>query len=211
MIKWSLAQFLEKKWWTYYLSSKNPDEYLDKKKKYWVKVLQTIEVMVSPEDTVIDLGCGPAGIFTIFDGKNSAVGVDPLMGYYQKEFKNLFNQYHHTQFIQSPLETFIPTSESQLVFCLNAINHVQDIDACMMQVKVSGTSNALYIISSDLHRHHWAKKLLQWLPFDMLHPKQMDKRDFEYLIKRHGFAIIRKYTLDSKFLFDYDVYVLRRQ
>lgn len=211
MIKWWLAQFLEKKWWTYYLRSKSPEEYLHKKKIYWHKVLKTVEVSVSPIDSVIDLGCGPAGIFTIFDGINPVIGVDPLMDYYQQAFKALFDQYHHTHFMTSALENFTSPTKSQWVFCMNAINHVQDINACFEQIKQCGTAQSTYIISSDLHRNYWPKKMLQLLPFDMLHPKQMDKNDFESLMRSHGFSLMRRYTLDRKFLFDYEVYVLKIQ
>ena len=75
--------------------------------------------------SVLDLGCGPAGIFIALTN-NTVIGVDPLIEEYKKE--NLFfnwEDYPRAGFIKSTIEDFKPAMQYDFVFCMNAINHVR--------------------------------------------------------------------------------------
>lgn len=210
MNKWHLAQFLEKKWWYYYLKSKDLDDYLFKKKKYWHSFLDQINIHPAKDASIIDLGCGPAGIFTICGEHPKITGVDPLLDFYKLKFKAILDVYVNVEFVKSTLELYSPKQTYEFVFCLNAINHVKDIDRCMNQIKSCGDESSVFIISSDIHRHSFAKRFLKLIPIDMLHPKQMDNYEFEQLLNRHGFGIVEKKIMSKKFLFNYEVYILKK-
>lgn len=208
--KWNLAQFLEKNWWFYYLKSKDLQEYLIRKKTYWFFFLNQIHIHPPKEASIIDLGCGPAGIFTIFGEHTKITGVDPLLDFYKSKFKSILDMYANVEFVKSTIELYTPKQTYEFVFCLNAINHVKDIDRCMYQFKSCGNKSSVFIISSDIHRHSFAKGFLKLIPIDMLHPKQMDNDEFEQLIIRHGFEIVEKKIMSKKFLFNYEVYILKK-
>ena len=78
--KWKLAQTLEYKWWQNYLKKKDTNEYLQWKIHYWQDVLLQISkyVDIPNSKTILDAGCGPAGIFIALKG-NTVDAIDPLL------------------------------------------------------------------------------------------------------------------------------------
>lgn len=68
-LKWRLAQTLEKVWWKRYLSDKNPNDYLIWKTQYWKTFFKPYVNLIPIKNSslIADIGCGPAGIFTIFN------------------------------------------------------------------------------------------------------------------------------------------------
>src|SRR5579863_2049095 len=144
-LRWKIAQWFELLWWKNYLSGKEKSKYLEWKKNYWKEILNKISSAVKIElsDTVADLGCGPAGIFiTLTDYKVTA--VDPLMDEYEKQISFFRKEdYPNATFVCCAMEDFgsqgsavlgskVQSTEVEkssetgfdVVFCMNAINHV---------------------------------------------------------------------------------------
>ena len=68
MIKWKLAQFFELLWWRKYFLFKTKDSYYTWKKNYWQSLVSSLKTInITDKNTIADLGCGPAGIFILFD------------------------------------------------------------------------------------------------------------------------------------------------
>ncbi|MEW6139821.1 MAG: class I SAM-dependent methyltransferase [Thermodesulfobacteriota bacterium] len=74
--------------------------------------------------TIIDVGCGPMGTMHFFPG-SLKVGLDPLALHYQNAFDLVRHQ--DMQYIAARAEN-IPVADevADYVFCVNAIDHVDD-------------------------------------------------------------------------------------
>ena len=119
--RWRIAQWFELRWWKNYLRGKNKQEYLAWKKNYWLNILEKIKnelnagsrngdpVKTVASKTVCDLGCGPAGIFIVFE-ENKVTAVDPLIDEYEKQTSFFAkSDYPNTTFINSTMEDFNPS------------------------------------------------------------------------------------------------------
>jgi len=132
--KWKLAQRLEIRWWQRYLKKKEVDDYLNRKRQYWDRILALCPFQLRPSDCILDAGCGPAGIFINLQ-KYRVDAIDPLIDQYDKKIPHFsFSRYPAIHFQKASLEQFVPTTSYEVVFCLNAINHVDDIEQAVEQV-----------------------------------------------------------------------------
>jgi 2-polyprenyl-6-hydroxyphenyl methylase/3-demethylubiquinone-9 3-methyltransferase len=210
-LRWSIAQNLEVRWWQRYLSDKNPEEYLVWKTNYWNGLLAELGANI-PDlkgKTVLDAGCGPAGIFLSLPN-SEVTAIDPLLDAYAAlpHFKP--ERLSHVKFVKTPLELFQPAEKYDVVFCLNAINHVSDIgkayDALVAAVKPGGT----LVVSIDAHNHGLLKHIFRALPGDALHPHQYDLAEYGEFLTERGCKILTSLRKDKGFIFDYYVQVARK-
>ncbi len=202
MHKWTLAQALEIRWWRQYLRGKSVDGYLDQKKAYWQRVLTHLDVG-EVNGRILDAGCGPAGIFTIFP-QQEIVAVDPLLERYAAELAH-FNPawYPNVQFISKPLEAFAANEKYDFLFCLNAINHVKDIDKAMDQLLAAARPGATLVLSIDAHKYAALKWLFRTIPGDALHPHQYDLAEYRAMLTGRGCSIHQEWISKTGKIFDY--------
>ncbi len=209
-LRWKIAQWAERIWWRRYLKNKSVEDYLAWKKEYWKKFLRQINVSekeVSGQKT-IDLGCGPAGIFILFD---QATAVDPLLDKYDQDLSHFSKtDYPYNRFITSSVENFVPQEKYDTIFCINAINHVSDLEKGIGRLSDCAHENSQLIISIDAHNHNFLKKIFQWLPGDILHPHQYNLNEYLDKIKTQGWDIIKTVEMDQAFIFNYYVIVAKR-
>jgi len=208
-IKWRIAQFLELLWWKRYLRNKTKAAYLAWKKQYWQSLFQKLSdvVTIQPSDTLIDFGCGPAGCFVALS-QNKVTAVDPLIDKYQYSLAHFAKQdYPNTTFVASTIEDFITTKKADIVLCMNAINHVSDIDKAMNVVCAAVKDNGCLILSIDAHKHNRLKWLFRFMPGDMLHPHQYNLAEYQNMLKCRNFKITKTLKLKSEWVFDYYVLV----
>ena len=128
--RWNAAQFAERKWWQNYLKNKDIPGYLSWKKEYWQNLLKkcTHYFSIHSEDSILDAGCGPAGMFMLFEN-NKTVAFDPLIDVYETDLPHFKkNMYPYVHFVNAGLEDFTSTEKFDILFCMNAINHVHDIE-----------------------------------------------------------------------------------
>ncbi len=195
-LRWLTAQKLEKFWWNNYLSGKKTESYLDWKKNYWDNILNTVfeinhntalthENFNSHPLEILDAGSGPAGIFLNLQ-HHRVVAIDPLMEYYLQEIK-LFNpsDFSHVQFQQKSLEQLNVIEKFDIIFCMNAINHVQEISTSLHNLFSALKKGGLMVLSVDAHRFSLPKSILKLLPLDILHPHQYSAEDYLELIKKN--------------------------
>lgn len=207
-LKWKIAQSLEIKWWQRYLKTKSPEEYFTWKDNYWKEFLQKIKVKVGESDSVLDAGCGPAGIFIHFS-KNEVVAVDPLLDQYDALPHFSKENYSNVNFIAKPLEqATIP--QVDFVFCLNAINHVEDLEVSMDKICDAAKAGGTMILSIDAHNWKGLKHIFRALPGDALHPHQYDKTEYSKMLEKRGFTITNEVLIKSEFIFDYWALVARK-
>ncbi len=214
-LKWKLAQALEYRWWQRYLKKKDTSEYLTWKKQYWVTLLQsflsdTTALKTINDKTVLDAGCGPAGIFLSLQG-NTVDAMDPLLDKYKSLPHFIPEQYPWVSFINSTIEALHEAAKYDLIFCMNAINHVSDIELCYDNLFKALKPGGYLIISTDAHRYTFLKKIFQLLPGDVLHPIQLDIEDYNKHLTQRGFKIIKDTLYQQEAIFNYHITLARKQ
>lgn len=204
-LRWKTAQYFEAWWWRRYLKGKSLPDYLAWKRQYWFDFLQKIEVKVPPSASILDAGCGPAGIFLVFP-ENQVTAVDPLLAQYRPLFPHFTDaSLRNVQFVEQPLEQFVAPQKFDIVFCLNAINHVADLDICLKKLREATRPAGKLVLSVDAHNHPFFKWLFQLLPGDILHPHQLDLAGYLRKIESIGFNIKSTSFIKKEFFFSYIV------
>ena len=156
------------------------------------------------------MGSGPAGIFTILD-ENVVDAIDPLMDSYQSNI-SIFSMadFPWVNFVNQDLENWTPEKKYDVIFCLNAINHVENIYQGYRNLNNALKPGGVLVISTDAHR--W--KILKWIfnlfPGDMLHPQQYDLNDYRQMLNRENLTIHGEICLHKGFIFSHYVQVAKK-
>jgi len=211
--RWRTAQKFELKWWENYLANKPVSEYLDWKKKYWIALLQQLlpEFRLYKDQKVLDAGCGPAGIFIALPDQQ-VTAIDPLIHNYASSLAH-YDQatYPYVNFIETRMEEFTHAAIFDVVFCMNAINHVADINLSMKAICNSLKPNGYFIMSIDAHNYSLAKSIFRAIPGDILHPHQYDIREYAAMIKAQGMLIEKRVLLKQEFLFNHYLILAKKK
>ncbi|MEZ5003851.1 MAG: class I SAM-dependent methyltransferase [Chitinophagales bacterium] len=211
--KWRMAQKLELKWWQNYLGKKDVQTYLEWKRQYWLDFLSALQdtVQIPSSDSVLDAGCGPAGVFTVIDAQN-VVAVDPLLEAYEQNLDHFSRaMYPQVQFETSSIEMYRPAIPFDIVFCLNAINHVADIELAFDKLFDWLKPQGQLIVSIDSHNYKFLKTIFRWIPGDALHPHQYDLEDYRKFITDRNGEILQEVNSKPGNIFDYWVLVVRKK
>lgn len=210
--KWRLAQVFELIWWKRYLKRKTPLDYLQWKRMYWSDFLLKIELSVKelPKNEILDAGCGPAGIFIAFK-KADLTAIDPLLNRYEDSIDHFSKEdYKNVRFINSGLEGFTSLKKFDYIFCINAINHVNNIESSLKNLQSFLKEDGTLVISVDAHRNPIVEKLFQFLPFDILHPYQFKLNRYCNMIIHAGFKIEKTVRIKRGLIFDYSVMICHK-
>jgi len=209
-LRWKIAQAFEIRWWQRYLRNKSNVDYLDWKRNYWEKFLDRIGVTPVENTQVLDVGCGPAGVFIVLPNQN-VDAVDPLLSEYEEKLPH-FNSlaYPWVKFHQLPFEKFNLSSTYHYIFCLNAINHVDDLDHCFDKLVAACKPGGTLIVSIDAHNHGFFKSLFRLVPGDILHPHQYDLKEYQSMLTNRGCRLDKSILYKKEFFFDYYVLVAQK-
>lgn len=208
-LKWNIAQKAEIQWWQNYLKGKDVNAYHTWKKNYWQNILQTIESVcpIIPGMQVLDAGCGPAGIFMNLS-ECAVDAMDPLLDSYEKSLPHFKrNNYPWVQFTNSPMEQFIASKQYDIVFCMNAINHVIDMEYSYKLLGKWVKPGGRLVITIDAHNHRFFKYLFRLVPGDILHPHQYDLTEYRKFITTNGMEVVLEKKLKTEFFFNHYVQV----
>jgi len=206
-LRWKIAQSAEIRWWQRYLNHKPVSDYLQWKTAYWKTFLQQIGVSPKTTDEVLDAGCGPAGVFTVLkDQKVDA--IDPLLDQYDAKLDHFQQEdYPNVSFYSQALEDFQSTKKYDKVFCLNAINHVDDLGVCFEKLVGFTRAEGELIVSIDAHNFQLFKHIFRLLPGDILHPHQYDLEEYKKMLTDQNVQISNVVLYKKQFLFNYYVLV----
>ncbi|MGB1204210.1 MAG: class I SAM-dependent methyltransferase [Chitinophagales bacterium] len=207
-LRWRIAQKVELQWWKNYLRKKTPTDYLAWKKKYWRELLEKIdfqEILYKKNINLLDAGCGPAGIFTVFENAQ-VTAIDPLLEQYETELSHFSTEkYPNVSFQNIGLEEYKANEKFDAIFCLNAINHVSDINLSFDNLITTARKNADIIVSIDAHNHSFFKHLFRLFQADILHPHQYDLAEYKELLEQKGVKIEKSILIKKAFFFNYYV------
>lgn len=207
-VRWKIAQFFEKRWWKNYLKKKDSAEYIEWKKNYWEELIQKCGFeKKNLEAPILDIGCGPAGIFTIFEGEK-VTAIDPLLSEYEEEHLFKKADYRSVHFESVSFEDFQTTQKFRTVFCLNAINHFEDLEFSFKKLAEVADEDAVIFLSIDAHNHKILKRLFTFMQFDILHPHQYTLEDYEKYVTDLGMDIKSSHRFEKRMIFDYWMLVI---
>ena len=213
-LRWKLAQYFEKRWWKNYLRNKTVEDYRIWKKEYWKKLLVTgLEAggwKMADDCKVLDAGCGPAGVFMVLD-KQQVTAIDPLLNEYENQlhhFKKI--SYKNVEFIHSPIENFKRENYFDFIFCMNAINHVQNYETALNNLTESLKPSGVFILTIDAHNYSFFKLLFRAIPGDILHPHQYDLNEYKSHLLKRGVEIEKEILLKKEFFFNHYMIIWRK-
>jgi 2-polyprenyl-3-methyl-5-hydroxy-6-metoxy-1,4-benzoquinol methylase len=208
--RWGIAQYAEIRWWQNYLKKKPVDGYHSWKTSYWKDFLLKIGVSPHEGSKILDAGCGPAGIFTILDGMK-VDALDPLLDRYEEKLDHFSKaSYPDVSFICMPLEQFRPERSYDTIFCLNAINHVENLNACLDILVSCLRPGGCLVLSIDAHNYQIFKHIFRLLQGDILHPHQYDLAEYKDMMISRGIDTVREVCVKKEFLFNYYALVCRK-
>lgn len=184
------------------MRDKNEGEYLSWKRDYWKEILKKVPE-VSPDRTVCDLGCGPAGVFIALP-QNRVTAVDPLVEEYERQIPFFRKKdYPNVDFVQSTIEDFLPQEQFDFVFCLNVINHIQDIEKGFEKLNAVCKTEGVIVLSIDAHNFSFFKHLFRLVPGDVLHPHQYDLKEYQSFFENQGLKVWKTELLKKEFFFNH--------
>jgi 2-polyprenyl-6-hydroxyphenyl methylase/3-demethylubiquinone-9 3-methyltransferase len=208
-LKWKIAQMAEIKWWKNYLKDKDKQQYLEWKKNYWQNILEKLNdvIEINSSQRILDAGCGPAGIFIKLQHCKT-IAIDPLLDEYERDLDHFKKKaYPSIQFITSPLEQIHLSEKMDLIFCMNAINHVEDLNICYDKLVSLLKPGGKLIISIDCHNHGFLKKIFRLIPGDILHPYQFDLLEYEKFLTDRKLDIIKNICIKKEFFFSHYIQI----
>lgn len=212
-LRWRTAQFFETLWWKNYLAKKDVTEYLKYKTLYWHKVLDSIysEVKPNQNDYILDAGCGPAGIFIALKDNHKVMAFDPLLEKYNQNLKHFkFNMYPTVKFKTDTLESFRTDDQFDIVFCMNAINHVSELDKAFLTLHQLTKTGGKIVVSIDAHNKPFFKHLFRLQPADILHPHQYDLEEYKGMLTSLNCNVTLSVLVKEEFLFNHYILVAEK-
>lgn len=212
-VKWLIAQKIELRWWQSYLRDRPKDEYHLWKKNYWLSILEKVQNISSmePGSKILDAGCGPAGMYMVLDGFN-VEAIDPLMDEYQQKIRQ-FDQadYPHVKFTACALEAFQPEESYDIIFCMNAINHVDDIRKCYNLLDTWLKPGGTIVLTIDAHNYAFFKYLFRIIPGDLMHPYHYSLEDYNQFLIARDYHVEAIHQLKSEFFFNHYLQIARKK
>jgi 2-polyprenyl-6-hydroxyphenyl methylase/3-demethylubiquinone-9 3-methyltransferase len=207
--RWQWAQKIELFWWKRYLHKKPVGAYLEWKLTYWQKTIKSLapELVLRKDMKILDAGCGPAGTFIAL-GDQHVTAVDPLLNSYQEQIQHFKKEnYPNVRFVNKALEEFNEPNSYDVVFCMNAINHVRHLKQALQHTVNAAKPHGWVIVSVDAHNFKWAKFIFKLLPGDVLHPHQHSLVEYADMLKQCGCSIEKRIFVKKEFWFNHYILV----
>ena len=197
-MRWKIAQWFEQRWWKSYLADKNLQDYLD-----WKSFIAELHLQHPNRRGILDTGCRQAGIFTVLSD-NEFLATDPLLNQYAQQLQHSNKaDYPWINFEQKTIEEINFNETFDLVFCLNVINHVKNLDRYYDNLISAAKTGGKLIFSVDSHNFTVPKLLFRLLPLDIIYPRQYELNEYQRHFTERDLKILRSTKIKSSFLFDY--------
>lgn len=118
---------------------------------WWYKPLYTSAYGLTTGDfkdkRILDIGCGPCGSLEWANMAARRVGLDPLA----RKYRKLVGDQHKMEYVTAPSERIpFPDAYFDIVSCLNALDHVDDFDATVREIKRVVKRGGLFLLSVEI-------------------------------------------------------------
>jgi 2-polyprenyl-6-hydroxyphenyl methylase/3-demethylubiquinone-9 3-methyltransferase len=136
-----------------------------------------------------------------------------LLSEYEKQ-TNFFKRsdYPKVNFVQSTIEEFDSKGlKYDKVFCMNAINHVHNIEKGFQQLKNLCAENGYIIVTIDAHNFSFFKHLFRLIPGDILHPHQYNLREYQQFLSSGNWKIKSSALIKKEFFFNHYLLIAREK
>lgn len=98
---------------------------------------------------VLDIGCGPRGSLEWADMTAERVGLDPIAD----DYLELGAADHKMTYVQAGAEAIpFPDGYFDAVFSFNSLDHVDDVDAAISEIKRVTKRAGIFLLLVDIHR-----------------------------------------------------------
>jgi SAM-dependent methyltransferase len=141
---------------------------------------------------------------------NDVVAVDPLLPSYEKMGLLAPSSFENVRFEAANIEELEHMARFDVVFCINAINHVQDLNKSLHTLSQAAKPSATLVITTDCHRFHFYRLLFRLIPLDILHPHQFSELEYIAAIEKHQIRVVRKVQLKHNHFFKYMAFVCEK-
>jgi len=180
--RWIKAQEEELECWTSISQKIQNEKYQDKKREYWVKVLNKIGLQVSDieKHKTIEVGAGPSGLFILAQNFTNWVLLDPLIDQYAKINTTI------TKFstINSDLESVELKDQFDIIVAINCIDHCDDINQFLEKLRNTCKTDGKVILAVNTHQNDWSAFIWQKANrfIEPHHPYHFTKAGYERLL-----------------------------
>lgn len=97
---------------------------------------------------ILDIGCGPRGSLEWADVAAERIGLDPLADQYMK----LEGKHHKMEYRKSGSESIpYPDGYFDVISSLNSLDHVDDLNQTINEIKRCVKKGGLFLLISDIH------------------------------------------------------------
>lgn len=140
---------------------------------------------------ILDIGCGPRGSLEWADNAKERVGLDPL----SEVYRALGSDRHKMRYISAPCEAIpVDTGSFDIVCSLNSIDHVDDLEASIAEIKRVVRVGGVILLMTDLHDEPTATEpvVFSWDVMDRFRPECLAifVRHLEKVDKKSGHASV---------------------
>ena len=148
---------------------------------------------------VVEVGSGPVGVAKYFPARQR-VAVDPLDKVYASNPGLASHRNGDVDYREGRGEALpVDTRAFDLAIIENCIDHVQDMDAVMRELKrVLAPGGVLYLtVNCRSPGGYWMHRLLSRLRIDAGHPHTFTPERAEALMRKHGFTVRRTWAMQE--------------
>ncbi|MES5483212.1 class I SAM-dependent methyltransferase [Bradyrhizobium sp. INPA03-11B] len=147
---------------------------------------------------VLDIGCGPLGTLEWADMTIERVGLDPLANLYQK----LGTDSHKMTYVTAHSESIpYPDGHFDIVSCFNALDHVDDLDQTIAEIKRVVAKGGIFLLGVDTnHAATIAEPItIDWGIGKKFHPEMSIEVERHYERSSNNYIDV----MNSKAFFDH--------
>ncbi|MEM1097917.1 MAG: methyltransferase domain-containing protein [Planctomycetota bacterium] len=201
--RWQVAQAGELNYW------QRPDTIerhsnLAARRDYWRPYVDFIGSgrAIEPGDALLDIGCGPTGIFTAIETEGRKVGLDPLID----EYRDHYPLSPGVEFLKCGGEQIdLPDASFEHVFCLNALDHCLEPQRVLeesFRVLKPGGQFTLAVDVYNSSARKWKALLSAHVKVRVfqkqeLHPHKFVRKDVTAMLERVGLEPTADRALNS--------------
>lgn len=158
--KWVHAQEEELACWTTIGPKLRSEAYCQKKREYWRRILAKIGLNEElAASKVLEVGCGPSGLFIVLPDDADITLLDPLLDQYKEVAPHLLDGRH--RMVSQPLEKAKIDGQYEIIFAINCIDHCEDIELFLGKLKQACAKSGRVFLAVNTHLRRWTEQVWQ--------------------------------------------------